>query len=74
MKWRVLLALKVNTAKWHQLRPFGAPHITKCNAQMSLASHVMISNRLSACPFKVEPFKVHPSTYGCLTGLRNQPQ
>ena len=29
--------------------------------------------QLAACPVEMEPFKVHPSTRGHLTGLRNKP-
>ena len=39
---------------------------------ISPASHAVIYSRLAACPVEMEPFKDHPSTRGCLTGLRNK--
>ena len=38
------------------------------------ASNAMNYSRLSACQAKMELFKDHPSTRGCLTSFRNKPQ
>ena len=35
----------------------------------SPASCVVVYSQLAACPVEMEPFKDHPSTHGCLTGL-----
>jgi len=39
-----------------------------------LASHVIISSRVGACPFTPLPFEDHPSTQAHQTGPRNNPQ
>ena len=59
-------------AKWHQLVPFSAQHITQSSRQTH--QPVMVDSWQSACPGEIEPFKDHSSTHGCLTSLRNKSQ